>query len=217
MAQRTDPGAQNRRQPAGAEPATRSPGRPRRDIDIAAVANAATQLFASGGYEAVSIQAIAEKLGVSRATLYRTVPTKDHLFGILFERITHDLHESAVRLIEEAPDAESAILGLLRLQIQAAIDTRRYLAVFFGGSGLPHDVVKRWSKWAREYEDLWVKAATRAMDAHVLQAADPVLTTRLLLGMSIWVSRWYRPSENYTGDDIADAAVQLIRGYAPRR
>jgi hypothetical protein len=29
--------------------------------------------------------------------------------------------------------------------------------------------------------------------------------------MLIWVSRWYRPSENVTPDEIANAALQLLR------
>ncbi len=46
---------------------------------------------------------------------------------------------------------------------------------------------------------------TRAMKAGVLQWADPRITTRLLLGMAIWVSRWYRESEGFTPDEIAEA------------
>ena len=48
-----------------------------------AVADAVAELCAEGGYEAVSIVDTAEKLSVSRATLYRTVPTKEDLLGIL--------------------------------------------------------------------------------------------------------------------------------------
>ena len=54
-------------------------GRPRLTIDRDAVADAVAELFAEGGYEAVSIVDTAEKLSLSRATLYRTVPTKEDL------------------------------------------------------------------------------------------------------------------------------------------
>jgi AcrR family transcriptional regulator len=55
------------------------------------VADAVAELFAEGGYEAVSIPGTAEKLSVSRATLYRTVPTKEDLLGVLFERSTREI------------------------------------------------------------------------------------------------------------------------------
>lgn len=191
----------------------RSPGRPRREIDPAAVADAAARLFSEGGYDAVSIEAAAEQLSVSRATLYRTVPTKDHLLGILFERSTKDLHADARALVDSTNDPADQIFGLVRLQIGAAVAMRRYLTVFFGGVGLPEEVVARWHQWTREYEDVWITAVTRAIEAGVLQRADPTLTTRLLLGMCIWVSRWYRPVEAFSAEDIADAAVQLIGRY----
>ena len=154
-------------------------------------------------------------LSVSRATLYRTVPTKDHLLGILFERATEELRRSALTLLEETPDPGEQLFGLVRLQIAAAVSMRRYLMVFFGGIGLPEDVVDRWRRWTRDYEDIWVGTVAHAMNAGVLEPADdPVLTTRLLLGMCIWVSRWYPQTEDYSEDDITDAAVQLIAQYS---
>lgn len=191
----------------------RKPGRPRRNIDMSEVADAAVELFSQGGYNAVSIEATAEMLSVSRATLYRSVPTKDELLGIVLERLTGNLLVGAAEILDSTDDPEAALLGIVRLQIDAAIKTREYLAVLFGGHGLQTDVYKRWQEWSRDYEALWTTAVTRAMKAGVLEWTDPRITTRLLLGMAIWVSRWYRPSEGFTADEIADAAVQLISSH----
>ncbi|MFE3055764.1 TetR/AcrR family transcriptional regulator [Nocardia sp. NPDC059239] len=188
----------------------RGPGRPRREIAMADVTDVAVQLFSEGGYDAVSIEAVAERLSVSRATLYRTVSTKDDLLGIVLERLTHELSAGAAELMAKADNPEDALLGLLRLQIEAAIKTRRYLAVMFGGIGLAPEAYARWQEWSRNYESIWTTAVTRAMKAGVLQWSDPRITTRLLLGMAIWVSRWYRETEGFTPEEIAEAAVQLI-------
>ncbi|MFD8098507.1 TetR/AcrR family transcriptional regulator [Nocardia fluminea] len=177
------------------------------------MADAAVELFSQGGYEAVSIEATAELLSVSRATLYRTVPTKEDLLGIVLDRLTGNLLVDARTLLEETTDPEEALLGMVRLQVDAAIETREYLAVLFGGHGLQTDVYKRWQEWSRDYEALWTTAVTRAMKAGVLKWDDPRITTRLLLGMVIWVSRWYRPSEGFTANEIANAAVHLISSH----
>lgn len=195
----------------------RGPGRPRREIAMSDVADVAVQLFSEGGYDAVSIEAAAERLSVSRATLYRTVATKNDLLGIVFERLTHELSEGAVELMQSTKDPEEALLGLLRLQIEAAIRTRRYLAVLFGGVGLAPEGYARWQDWSRDYESIWTTAVTNAMKAGVLDWADPRITTRLLLGMAIWVSRWYRPVEGFTPDEIAEAAVQLVSTHRPSK
>jgi AcrR family transcriptional regulator len=174
------------------------------------VADRAAELFSEGGHEAVSIESIAEKMPISRATLYRTVPTKDHLLALVFERSTHNLDEAAAVLVAEHREPADELSALIRLHVAAAIETRHYMTVFFGGGGLPTDVFERWRKFSRRYEELWVGVVRRAMDANIVTPGDPVLTTRLMLGMVIWVSRWYRPDEGYTADQISDTAIELI-------
>src|SRR5437868_14879419 len=83
------------------QPVRRGRGRPRRDIDREQVADAVEELFEEGGYEAVSIEETAKRLGVSRATLYRTVPSKEHLLAILFERMTTELYAAALVIVED--------------------------------------------------------------------------------------------------------------------
>lgn len=191
-------------------PVKRGRGRPRLDIDRAAVADAVGELFVKGGYDAVSIGTTAEMLNVSRATLYRTVPTKEHLLGVLFEQGTAELTETAAAAIKTEREPRAQLLALVRIQVDAAIKMRRYMSVFFGGAGLPPDVFERWHSWSRQYESMWVESVKRGMRAGVLQKADPIVTTRLLLGMCIWVSRWYRPNEPYDAEVIGDAAVRLL-------
>ncbi|WP_082612751.1 MULTISPECIES: TetR/AcrR family transcriptional regulator [unclassified Nocardioides] len=203
-----------------AEPTPKAPrprGRPRLDIDPDAVADAVAELFAEGGLEAVSILDTAEKLSVSRATLYRTVPTKEHLIGILFERSTGELTENAKTLVKEIDDVEERLLALVRLQVDAAIRMRRYMPVFFGGGDLPPEVFERWHKWSRDYEKIWVDVVKQNIDAGLLNQADPVIVARLLLGSCIWVSRWYRPKEKFSPEEITEVAVDLVRSLqAPK-
>lgn len=186
-------------------------GRPRLDIDPDAVADAVADLFAEGGLEAVSIMDTAEKLSVSRATLYRTVPTKEHLLGILLERSTAEISDAAHTMLAETVDPAERLLGLVRIQVEAAISMRRYLPAFFGGGDLPEDVYKRWLKWTRQYERMWVEAIELNMEAGHLPSGDPVITARLLLGACLWISRWYRPEDKYTPEMINETVIGLVK------
>jgi len=198
-------------QPDGPRPR----GRPRRHIDMEAVAEAVGELFAEGGYEAVSITNTAEKLGVSRATLYRTVPTREHLLGVLVEQGLSELAAATEELIQVEGSAREQLHNLVRLQVTAAVRIRSYMSVlFFGGVGLPPEVFKGWRAWSRRYETAWIRAVERAMAAGVLRKGDPRITARLLLGMVIWVARWYRPTEGITPDDIAKHAINLLYSSA---
>ncbi|KAF0956984.1 TetR/AcrR family transcriptional regulator [Rhodococcus sp. T7] len=189
---------------------TQKRGRPKLDIDPDAVADAVAELFAEGGAEAVTIIEAAEKLQVSRATLYRTVPTKKHLLGMLFERSTRDLTEHARAVVERHELAWKQLHELVRILVDASIEMRQYMPVFFGGGDLPGDVVSRWHMFTREFEALWVRVVASAMQEGYLVEADPLLTARVLLGQCIWVSRWYRPSEPYDAGIITDIVLKLL-------
>jgi AcrR family transcriptional regulator len=191
--------------------AGRTPGRPRVDVDLAKVLDCAAQLFAERGYDAVSIEAVAERMEMSRATLYRRIQTKDELLAMLFERSTEQLDRATVALVNDEIEPAEELFTLVRLHVGTAIDTRKYMAVFFGGAGLPRDVYDRWRAFSHRYEQLWCQVVQRSMEAGVLPPGDSVLTTRMLLGMVIWVARWYNPAEPYSKEQIADAAVNLIR------
>ncbi len=186
-------------------------GRPRLAIDNDAVADAVAELLHDGGYDALSIPDVADKLSISRATLYRTVPTKADLLGILFERSTRNLIARARAVVAKTPDSADQLTGLIRLHVDAAVEMRRYMAVFFGGGDLPPEVYARWHSWSRRYENIWVKVVAANMDDGNLDQGDPVVAARLILGMLIWVSRWYRPSEKVTPDEVADVAIHLLR------
>ncbi len=192
-------------------------GRPRLRIDRDAVADAVMELFTEGGYEAVSIVAAAEKLSVSRATLYRTVASKGDLLGILYERATDDLTRRIKMVLADISDPAQQLRALVGLQAQAAVQMRWSMPIFFGGGALPPDVLARWHTWSRQFEKMWVQVVTANMRAGYLEDGDPVITTRLILGMMLWVSRWYRPTENIAPGEIADAALNLFQlNLSPR-
>jgi AcrR family transcriptional regulator len=163
-----------------------------------------------GGMDAVSIVSAARELDVSRATLYRAVPTKEHLLGILFERSTRELTESVSAAMEADLPVEERLRRMVQLHVDGAVRMRHYMSVFFGGADLPEDVVERWYPWSHEYEGLWTCCVGEAMDAGVLARSDAVVVTRLILGMCIWVSRWYRPGEGIDSADIAESALALL-------
>jgi AcrR family transcriptional regulator len=210
--------------PAGDEPDTgrgdsdgrsatgrgRRRGRPRTAIDLEAVAEAVAGLVIEGGGKAVSIVGAAEKLDISRATLYRVVPTKDDLVGILFEYGTRQQSELMAAVMAAELPAGQRLHKLVELQIGASVRMRGYMPVFFGGAGLPEDVFDRWRAWSREYEAMWAECVEQAMAEGALVRDDVIVTTRLILGMCMWVSRWYRPDEEIEVADIADSALSLL-------
>jgi AcrR family transcriptional regulator len=62
--------------PAAPGAAVRPPGRPRSAIADKAIREAAVDLFAERGFEGFSVEDVADRAGVSKATVYRRYPSK---------------------------------------------------------------------------------------------------------------------------------------------
>jgi AcrR family transcriptional regulator len=64
------------KQSAKNDPQARAPGRPRSERAHRAILRAANELLESDGFAAVTVEAIAERAGVSKATVYRWWPNR---------------------------------------------------------------------------------------------------------------------------------------------
>src|ERR687898_3390646 len=64
------------KQAAKNDPQARPPGRPRSERAHRAILQAANDLLQSEGFAAVTMEAIAERAGVSKATIYRWWPNR---------------------------------------------------------------------------------------------------------------------------------------------
>jgi AcrR family transcriptional regulator len=73
----------------------RRPGRPRRPTTDDAITNAALDLLAERGFQAATIEAIAERAGVGRNTIYRRWRSKEELIADALRELTTDVDWSA--------------------------------------------------------------------------------------------------------------------------
>jgi AcrR family transcriptional regulator len=71
----------------------RGPGRPRRARADAAILDAVRELLAEEGYDSLSVERVAQRAGVSKATIYRRHPSKASL-------VVEALHENKRAAVE---------------------------------------------------------------------------------------------------------------------
>jgi len=95
---------------AEAAPACRRPGRPReRRVDRAIIA-ATLEIFADEGYHALSMESVAARAGVGKATIYRRWPGKKELVIDALATLNDDLLAARQQLPERTVDRIRAIL-----------------------------------------------------------------------------------------------------------
>jgi TetR/AcrR family transcriptional regulator, cholesterol catabolism regulator len=85
---------------------------------------AAAQLAAEGGYEAVTMTAVADRIGISRATIYRYFASKDHLLAEVMEEWTIRINEGLRRKPPEGEDLADRIGAAFEHIIETAARNR---------------------------------------------------------------------------------------------
>jgi AcrR family transcriptional regulator len=205
------------RQPAGRS-ARRSGGeRKPREERWAELIGVATQVFYEKGYDAASLQDIADRLGMLKGSLYYYIQSKEDL---LFDVISA-VHKDGLAVVRARADTPGDALQRLRHVIVGHVEhTCANLvptAVFLHElSALPPE---------RRLEVLGTEHAYQAVFRDLIELAqkdglvradlDPRLAALSVLGSTNWVYRWFRPGGAFSAEQIAQELAEMaIRGIA---
>ncbi len=128
----------------------------------AALLDAAAQLFADRGYNGVSIEDLGAAAGVSGPAVYRHFPGKPAVLAALLTGVSEDLLEGGRAVAEDASSPEEALRGLIRFQVDFALDNANVIRVQDRDLGsLPHDDERTVRSLQRAYVQVWVDELAR--------------------------------------------------------
>lgn len=102
---------------------TRARGRPRREGADEAILNAARALFDETGYAAFNVDALAERTGIAKTTIYRRWPTKGALIAAAIGEI-EDTEQLLAKLRGADLDVLRAVLAPRRERLLASLGPR---------------------------------------------------------------------------------------------
>jgi AcrR family transcriptional regulator len=181
----------------------------------AGIMTVAADLFRQRGYRAATLDEIAQRVGVSKPTLYGYFRSKEELLAAIFHR-TMSLFERdllAIRQSREGPPAQ--LRRVMRFHVGAVIAERSFLAVFFSEEANLPPALKRAIRRRKARYDRTVHAiVARGIRDGSLRPANARLLVFALLGMGNWVYQWYDPAGEWDASAIADAFIALAEsGY----
>ncbi len=105
---------------AGEIPALTERGRQKADRR-AAILTAAATLFAERGYAGVTIEDLGAAVGVSGPAVYRHFPGKAAVLAAILQGASRTLLDGAERVLEQSPDAASALRSLVAFHVDFAL------------------------------------------------------------------------------------------------
>ena len=166
----------------------------------------AANLFASRGYYAVTVDDIGDAVGLTGPALYRHFSSKEALLVAVFDQVIDQLTNRFRELVSEAPDPATALLAIVRLHVEFAIEQRENVAVWRQEfQNLPEPDRWRLRRAQRLYVEEWVHLV------HELRPefSDTEVRTAVHAAMGLLQS----PSDFQSGL-AAEAAVNLLMSMA---
>lgn len=182
-----------------------------------AIIRAAAKVFNRRGSHGATLDDVAERLGVSKAALYRYVQSKQELL--------YACHEEAMDIARESIDKGEAEgrNGLEKIQIGMS----GYLREMIGAMGVPVLIIEENALTGAQADhiialrDEFEKRMRGLVEEGIADGSilplNPKIAMFMLLGAVHWVTKWYSPDGPWTANDVAEALIELAtRGLAAK-
>jgi AcrR family transcriptional regulator len=182
--------------------------------------SAAVELFYERGYENTTLDAVAERLGVTKPFIYAHFNTKTELLAEICARgIASSLAAmDGVLRLDRGPAEKLAELG--RRFVTAVLESQKHIAIFAREEKnlLPKDF-ERISAMRRDFDRKLAGLLAEGAASGEFRLADPRLAALAIGGMVSWAYVWYRPNGRLALPELAEemsALVLALAGAAPR-
>ena len=163
----------------------------------------AARVIHEKGYDATSLNEIADAVGVTKGGLYHYIDGKKSL---LFKIMSYALDMLELRVMKptaELADAEEQLRSVLALHTRMIIEEGIEMTILLDESaGLTAEDLRRITERRMEYYRFIRAILQRLKDEGKLHDLDVTVVTHNLAGQWQWLARWYRPDGRLTPDEV---------------
>lgn len=187
--------------------------RPQRRFDrTELIIDAAAEIFRRKGYDATSLQEIADEVGILKGSMYHYIETKEDLLFAIIQR-NHEriiTENQAWREVENDPVGaiRAFIVGHMRNSLEHRTDSVVFVRDF---RALSEERAAEIVHTQHDYDQDFRRLVQEAVDAGALrEGVTPTFAARSVFGMANWIHYWYDPDGSMPAEEI----VRELSGYA---
>ena len=170
----------------------------------------AARLFTEKGYEATSVQDLAEALGLSKAALYHHFRSKEEvLYEISLQALEGLLREGERASREEDP--KKALLAFMEAHARFFEENYSFFVTMLQGMNSLSPRKRAVTIRLRDQHEANLRAILRrGIEAGVFRPVDVALAGRAILSLLNWMIRWFRPGGPLRAEEVARSYYDLI-------
>jgi AcrR family transcriptional regulator len=191
----------------------------RREARKEAILRAAGIELSRAGFSRASLDAIAERVNVTKATLYHYFSNKEALYQAWMDYVSAEVRQRLEAVVEEEGSATIRLRNLARAEV--LILTKEfpdYARLFMSGVDWPEAFQARIRELRRSHEAYFREAIQDGIASGEFDVVDESVARYCLQGALAYVPEWYHSGGRLSQDDVADlVADSLMRLFRKGR
>ncbi len=172
--------------------------------------HAAAEIMLRKGYEATSMNDIADAAGLTKAGIYHYIRSKEELLFEILGYAMDVVEEGVMNPAREVADAEQRLRKIIERHTTRLLEGTGAITILLDemhGLSPAHRKVIRSRK--RAYFDFIRDTLKKLAAEGKLRNVSPTSAAFSLLGMILWISRWYRRGGSLTRADVVRDYCEL--------
>ena len=172
----------------------------------AQILRVAADLFDEWGYHETTMQAIADRTGLRKPSLYHYFRRKDELLVDLHETLMTVVTSRHLERLEAGTLGPRAELRAMMRDVIGLMESHPgYLRIFFESyRELPDEARSSVAAQRSRYQQMVAAVISDGKEIGEFGDVDPELTSLAVLSLMNWTYQWFRRSGPLTTDEVAD-------------
>ena len=180
------------------------------DERLAEIYRAAAQIILRKGYDATSVNDIANALGMTKAGLYHYINGKKELLFDIMNFGLDELDEEVVTPAKSIPDTSDRLRFIIANNARLVTRGQGAITILVDEiTALTPAQNRKITRRKRAYFESLRDTLNQLKAEGKLQDVDTTAATFCLLGMINWLSRWYRQDGPLTEEQAAEQIVKI--------
>jgi AcrR family transcriptional regulator len=178
---------------------------------LAEVYRTAAQIILQKGYDATSVNDIANALGMTKAGLYHYISGKKELLYDIMIFGLDELKDECVTPAHSIANAGERLRFIITKHAQLVTRGQGAITILVDEmTALTPAQNRKITARKREYFDKLRGTLNELKAEGQLQDVDTTTATFSILGMINWLSRWFRPDGSLTPDQIGEEISKIV-------
>lgn len=171
----------------------------------------ATELFFTEGYDSATLDAVAERLDVTKPFIYSYYKNKGDLL--------REVCQTGIRLSLSALEEALAIEGTTSEQLKAVvervariiIENQRYISVYLREEkNLNPTDARAIREMRHHFDELLSDLLEKGKKAGEFDIPDPSRTAIWVSGLLSWIALWYREGGRWSATEVVMDAINMV-------